>query len=211
MDSIYYIYKITAPNGKLYFGSTNNFNQRYWDHTSCIFNDKSSKKNYLLYKNLKESVKTISDFKMDIVENIITNDNEIVLQRELDFILTFKTWKVENGFNQLFPPVVDKSKIKWILNQRKCSQQADYYQRNKEFVKSQVKKYRDNNIETIREKDKKRLAENKDKYNQNRKDKYKTKTFESIQCECGGKYSTRANSKNRHIATDKHQKSIQKN
>jgi hypothetical protein len=182
------IYKIEDDKGHFYIGSTKNtLNKRLYQHKNRSEN--KEKYDYKLYKNM--------DWK----------NTKIILLQEYD---------VNNKMEQL---KYEDQHIKESLNDELCLNIQRAFRSDEEKIEYD-KKWRDNNKEKIKELHNNWSKENPElikKYNneynsrnrQKRNDyqiiyriKNKDKMYESIKCECGGRYCI--NSHSHHKKTKKH-------
>jgi len=76
----YVIYKLTSPNGKVYIGQTNNFNQRMIEHKNC-------KKKNKLYNNIRKY--GWENFQKEIITKVDSQENANLLEESL--ILKYKS------------------------------------------------------------------------------------------------------------------------
>jgi group I intron endonuclease len=85
----YTIYKLTSPNGKIYIGQTNNFNQRMIEHKNC-------KKKNKLYNCVRKY--GWDSFKKEIITVVDSKENANLLEESL--ILKYKSTG-HNGLNTI--------------------------------------------------------------------------------------------------------------
>ena len=151
------IYKITVGN-EVYVGSTISFNQRRWRHKHNIYDENGSTYNCKLYKTIRENN---GEYEFTIYEdNLSMTKDELCIREEEVRLLLGAT-----------------------LNCRRAYRTQEYekirYNNNKEQILKNVKIYRDENKEKIKEREK-----------------------QKIKCECGS--IVRRYEISRHRKTNKH-------
>ena len=176
-------------NDMVYVGSTcQSLSKRFSWHKSDMKNRK-----YQLYEAMNEL--KIENFYIELVELYPCSSKDELRSREGQYIRKYDSYK--NGYNML-------------ISGRSMT---EYYQDNKEQLKEQVKKYRDDHKDKIREQKKEYYQDNKEKineyykkYKELNKDRIREHKNKKFNCECGGKYTH--THKARHLKTLKHKKYI---
>lgn len=96
---MYYIYcYINKINGHKYVGQTNNLKRRIREHRSCALNPKSSSYNDLIHNKMRQY--GIDNFEIEVLEQIYTNDINIVNEREQFWIKEKNSFRGDGkGYN----------------------------------------------------------------------------------------------------------------
>jgi hypothetical protein len=198
------IYKIYCKDENItdcYVGSTIDFDRRKRNHKHKCNNNKSKEYNFPVYRFIRDNG-GFDNWKFEVLENYPCGNKESLLFKECFWIE-----KLNTTLNSHFPR---RSKKEW-------------YEDNKNELLEYFKKYRENNIEKIREKAKeyrsrpevkeyfkeyfkKYRENNKEKQKESDKKRYeknKEKLSEKIECECGVVVCRSGLS--RHKKTQKHQ------
>ena len=96
---MYYIYcYINKINGHKYVGQTNNLKRRIREHRSCALNPKSSSYNDLIHSKMRQY--GIDNFEIEVLEQIYTDDINIVNEREQFWIKEKNSFRGDGkGYN----------------------------------------------------------------------------------------------------------------
>lgn len=96
---MYYIYCYTNKiNGHKYVGQTNNLKRRIREHRSCALNSKSSSYNDLIHSKMRQY--GIDNFEIEVLEQIYTDDIDIVNEREQFWIKEKNSFRGDGkGYN----------------------------------------------------------------------------------------------------------------
>ena len=149
-----YIYKIQLDDDNLYIGSTYNMSKRKSEHKKKLEFDR------LLYNKIRE---LNCDYKMEIIEEFKTFNNQEKLQKEQEYILSLKP-----NLNEVKSYATKEEKRLHNLNYMK----QDRINNPQKYIDKKKEQY---------EKHKDKLIEKSKNYYHNNKDKL----LEKITCECG--------------------------
>lgn len=95
---MFFIYCYTnIINGHCYVGQTSNIERRHKEHIARAFSQQHTESNTLFHRKLKEY--GIDNFKLEILEVVHTNDQEILDEREKFWIKEKHSFVRENGYN----------------------------------------------------------------------------------------------------------------
>lgn len=98
---MYYIYCYTNKiNNHKYVGQTNNIERRKREHKCSAFNPNREDYNLLFHKKLREY--GIENFTFEVLEEIDSNDNNLVNEREIYWIKELNSFVRNNGYNLTF-------------------------------------------------------------------------------------------------------------
>ena len=162
MSKVGYIYKITCKDDSIteyYVGSTNDINNRRYDHKSCCNNPNNRKHNQYKYQFIRENGGW-DNFTLKKIKTVHYDDKTELLNKE-------RQW-VERLGATLNKEIPSRTYKEW-------------YNANKDTVLEQQKQYRETHKEAIRARDKQYYADNKVAI--------LAKKSEKHDCPCGGRYT----------------------
>jgi len=195
-----YIYKLTGACGKVYIGSTVDFQNRKYGH-NCKANDCNSR---LLLKPIVDEI-------IDTREYILTKTLRLVEQFYLDNINNINCRRAYTNHKKASKKYQKQYRERNIVKIKEYQNQ--YYEENKEKKRENNKKYYEENKEKETERNRKYKEENRVKYKeyhknyfQENKEKIREQQKEKVKCECGG--VVRKDSLHRHRKSKKHLKLI---
>ena len=178
------IYKITCNvTGKIYVGSTTepSLARRLVGHKSSYNSYLKGKKNYITSIEIIKN----GNYFIELICNAYCNSKDELNAIEGEYI----------------------RKIKCVNKYVAGRSQTQYYLDNSDKIKEQVKKYQNENEDTIKVRKNQYYKDNEDKI-KNKSKKYQEvnadKLKQKINCECGGKHTY--SHKSNHLKSLKHQK-----
>ena len=191
---IYSIRCLTNPE-LVYVGSTCQTLCKRWTNHKAMGNQKPDRK---LYKTIFENG-GFGNFYIELVESFPCSNREQLLKREGEIMREISTV----ALNTSIPGSrIGKSQSEYEITRYHTEHRQNwlkkYKEENKEIIKQREKEYRERNKQTVQDKNKKRCSE----YYYQNLESIKEKRKETTICECG---STITKAKlSRHIKSSKH-------